>query len=336
MYGDRDEPYAVLSRLGQRLESTLAPKAVLPAVVETVARALKSPHAEVLLLRDGSFETAASYGTPTGEMLVLPLKYGNEMMGKLAVSPRAKGESLTPADQRLLEDLARQTGIAAHAVRLTTDLQRSRERLVTAREEERRRLRRDLHDGIGPQLAALTLKLETARNKLAHDPAADALLSDLAGRARSAVSDVRRSVHALRPPALDELGLVPALRETAAQYCQGGLRTSVEAPEDLPPLPAAVEVAAYHIAQEAVTNVVRHAEANTCLVRLDLDDGAGVLRLEVEDDGRGIGPERGTGVGLSSMRERAEELGGTCVIEPGAKGGTRVRVQLPCFLESGT
>ena len=96
MYGDRDEPYAVLSRLGQRLESTLAPKVVLPAVVETVARALKSPHAEVLLLRDGSFETAASYGTPTGEMLVLPLKYGNEMMGKLAVSPRAKGESLTP------------------------------------------------------------------------------------------------------------------------------------------------------------------------------------------------------------------------------------------------
>ena len=147
---------------------------------------------------------------------------------------------------------------------------------------------------------------------------------------------MRRSVHALRPPALDELGLVPAFRETAAQYCQGGLRTSVEAPEDLPPLPAAVEVAAYHIAQEAVTNVVRHAEANTCLVRLDLDDGAGVLRLEVEDDGRGIGPERGTGVGLSSMRERAEELGGTCVIEPGAKGGTRVRVQLPCFLESGT
>jgi signal transduction histidine kinase len=262
----------------------------------------------------------------------LPLTYGSETVGRLVLGPRSPGETFTTSDLRALEDLARQVGVTAHAVRLTADLQRSRERLVTAREEELRRLRRELHDGIGPQLAALTLKLESARNKLAHNPAADALLSDLAARARSAVVDVRRSVHALRPPARDELGLVPALRETAAQYDQGGLRISVEAPEDLPPLPAAVEVAAYHIAQEAMTNVVRHAGANTCVVRLDLDDEAGLLRLQVEDDGRGISTERGTGVGLSSMRERAEELGGTCEIEPVATGGTRVRVELPCFL----
>jgi len=329
MYGERDEPYAVLSRLGQRLEAALDPRAVLPAVVETVAQALKVPHAAIALRREGGYETEAEYGMPSGEPLVLPLTYQNEAVGRLVLSPRTKGESFTKSDLRLLEDLARQVGVAAHAVRLTADLQRSRERLVTAREEERRRLRRDLHDGIGPQLAALTLKIETARNRLADDPGADALLSDLAKRARDAVADVRRAVRALRPPTLDELGLVPALRETAAHYEADGLRISVEAPEEMPPLPAAVEVAAYRIAQEAMTNAVRHAGANRCFVRFDLDEEAGLLCLEVADDGRGIGEDRGLGVGLSSMRERAEELGGTCVVEVAPKGGTRVRAEVP-------
>ncbi|CAA9496217.1 MAG: ATP-binding region, ATPase-like [uncultured Rubrobacteraceae bacterium] len=328
MYGERDEPYAVLSRLGQRLEGTLAPGAVLPAIVDTVAGALKAPHAAISLKIEDRFETAAEHGTRTGAPLVLPLVYNNETVGRLEVSPRAKGEPYAPADRRLLEDLARQAGVAAHAVRLTADLQRSRERLVTAREEERRRLRRDLHDGVGPRLAALTLKIETARNRLSHDPAADYLLSDLAGRAHEAVADVRRSVHALRPPVLDELGLIPALRETAAQYGGDNLRVSVRAPETLPPLPAAVEVAAYRIAQEAMTNVVRHAGARRCTVGLDLDAG-GVLRLEVKDDGRGMDGGRGVGVGLSSMRERAEELGGTLVVEAAPAGGTVVRAELP-------
>ncbi len=329
MYGERDEPYAVLSRLGRRLETTLTPGETLPAIVETVAQALRLPYAAITLKRGEAFETAAEYGTFSGQPLVLPLAYGPETVGQFVLAPRTPGESFTKSDLQLLEDLARQVGVAAHAMRLTTDLQRSRERLVTAREEERRRLRRELHDGIGPQLAALTLKIETARNKLAYDPAADALLSDLAGRARGAVADVRRSVHALRPPALDELGLVPAIEETAAQYGANGLRISVEAPEKMPTLPAAVDVAAYRVAQEAMTNVVRHADATCCTVRFDLDEKVGVLRLEVEDDGRGIEGDRGTGVGLSSMRERAEELGGTCVVEPLPTGGTRVRAALP-------
>lgn len=330
MYGERDDPYAVLSRLGRRLDAALAPNDVLPAIVETVAGALKLPYAAVTLKRGDGFETAAAHGTPVNEPLVLPLTYGPEMVGQLVLGHRAAGESFGKQDLDLLDDLARQVGVAAHAVRLTADLQRSRERLVMAREEERRRLRRDLHDGIGPQLAALTLKLETARNKLSQDPTADALLSDLAERARVAVADVRRSVHALRPPALDELGLVPALRETAAQYSQNGLRVSVEAPENLPPLPAAVEVAAYHIAQEAMTNVVRHAGARNCAVRFGLDETSGLLSLEVQDDGRGLDGERGSGVGLFSMRERAEELGGTCAVEPLSAGGTRVLARLPC------
>src|SRR5215212_3663587 len=334
MYGHRDDPYKVLSGLGERLETTLAPNAVLPTIVESVARALKLPYAAIALKRSAEGEPVkvAEYGKKgAGEPLVVPLGYQQETVGGLILSPRSPGESFGKSDLRLLGDLARQVGVAAHAVRLATELQRSRERLVTAREEERKRLRRDLHDGVGPQLAALTLKLETARNLLSHDPKTAALMAELSERARATVSDVRRSVRALRPPALDELGLVPALREGAAHYAQNGLRISVEAPESLPPLPAAVEVATYHIAQEAMTNVVRHAGASKCSVRIALDEEADVLHLEVEDDGRGLGEEQKAGVGTHSMRERAEELGGRCTIGALPLRGTLVSVRLPCW-----
>src|SRR5215213_2489333 len=167
MYGHRDDPYEVLSGLGERLEATLAPDAVLPTIVESVAQALKLPYAAITLKRSAEEEPvkAAEYGKKgAGEPLIVPLGYQQETVGELILSPRSPGESFSKSDLRLLGDLARQVGVAAHAVRLATELQRSRERLVTAREEERKRLRRDLHDGVGPQLAALTLKLETARN----------------------------------------------------------------------------------------------------------------------------------------------------------------------------
>lgn len=205
-----------------------------------------------------------------------------------------------------------------------------REQLISAREEERRRLRRDLHDGLGPRLAGLTLRLESARDRMARDPEAEALLADLAERARDAVADVRRLVYGLRPPALDDLGLVAALREAAAQSAgDRGPAVEIEAPDALPALPAAVEVAAYRIVQEALTNAVRHAGASRCVARLALDGATGSLRIDVEDDGRGLRPGERTGVGLGSMRERAEELGGTFHIEPLPGGGTRVRAVLP-------
>ena len=329
MYGERDDPYGVLARLGQRLQATDAPEAVLPTIVETAAGALKLPYAEIALKRgDGSFETVAGYGgSAAGEPLVLPLTYGTETIGRLILFPRAPGEPFDPADKRLLDVLARHAEAAAYAVRLTADLQRSRERLVNAREEERRRLRRDLHDGLGPQLATLTLKLDAARNLLAREPgAADALLARLKAQTQSAISDIRRLAYTLRPPALDEMGLIPAIREGAATYGHSGLNVSVEAPEELPPLPAAVEVAAYRIVQEALTNVARHARARACRVRISVDED---LKLEITDDGVGLPEDRRAGVGLSSMRERAAELGGTCVVGPGPTGGTRVFARLP-------
>jgi signal transduction histidine kinase len=230
----------------------------------------------------------------------------------------------------LLEDLARQVGVAVHAVRLTTDLQRSREQLVTAREEERRRLRRDLHDGLGPQLASLIMMCEAARELVPNDPVrAQGMMESLAEQAQAAVADVRRLVYALRPPALDALGLTGALRSQVAHQDHNDLRIAIYGPEELPALPAAVEVAAYRIALEALTNVVRHAEARNCTVRLEMHEKLSALRLEVEDDGRGIEENRRAGVGLTSMRERAEELGGSCTVEAVPSGGTRVRAFLP-------
>jgi signal transduction histidine kinase len=210
-----------------------------------------------------------------------------------------------------------------------TELQMSREGLVSAREEERRRLRRDLHDGVGPQLAALMLELETAGDLVSENPEASALMAKLSERAREIVSDVRHSAHALRPPALDELGLVEALKEGAMQYGPAGLRVSVEDPEELSHLPAAVEVACYRIAQEALANVVRHAGADNCSIRIRLDDEACALIVEIEDDGRGIRPDDRAGVGMFSMRERTEELGGRCTITPLPGGGTLVKAILP-------
>ena len=329
LYGERDDPYAVISRLGRRLEAALAPDTVLPTLVETIAQALKLPYAAILLKEAEGFRTAAAYGSPRGEPETLPLVYQREEIGRLVLSPRAPGEGFSDADRRLLEDLARQAEVAVHAVRLTTDLQHSRERLVATREEERRRLRRDLHDGLGAQLAGLNIQAGTLRRLIPRDPdAANEVVVELRDELRSAIADIRRLVYDLRPPALDDLGLAEALRRLAERYGSEGeqLRVSVEAPESLPNLPAAVEVAVYRITQEALTNVARHSQARSSVVRFAVNED---VALEIVDDGVGIPAERGAGVGLSSMHERASELGGSCTVQSVPKGGTQVLVRLP-------
>jgi signal transduction histidine kinase len=353
MYGERDDPYAVLSRLGSRLEATLVPEKVLPTIVETVAQTLKLPYVAIALLPEeppftGTAATttgaialaeaqeahiAASSGTPTPDPVRVPLVYQAETVGYLLLAARA-GDTFGKPDTRLLTDLARQAGVAVYAVRLTTHLQRlstglqeSRERLVTTREEERRRLRRDLHDGLGPQLSSQTLTLSAARKLLRQDPdAADRLLADATTHAQQAITDIRRLVYGLRPPALDDLGLLAALQEQLTQYCASGVSLILNAPEHLPPLPAAVEVACYRIVQEALTNVIRHAHAHTCTIHFTVDTH---LMLDIRDDGQGLPPAYRCGIGFTSMRERAEELGGTCTITAIPDGGTRVLARLP-------
>jgi signal transduction histidine kinase len=194
-----------------------------------------------------------------------------------------------------------------------------------------------LHDGLGPQLASLTMMAEGARDLISTDPGrAEELLAGVMERAQDAVTDVRRLVYGLTPPALDALGLLAALRAHADHQNDGSIRVTVEAPSALPPLPAAVEVAAYRIVMEALNNVARHADARNCEVRLFLDDQPEMLILEVSDDGRGIGEDHKSGVDLSSMRERAEELCGSCVVEPVPSGGIRVRARLPCGQDAQT
>lgn len=326
VFGERDDPYGVLSRLGAGLEGTLAPQAVLPTIVRTVAEALRLSYVAIVLGEEGDARPTAAFGHRVADPLPVPLVYQGKTLGHLLASPRVPGEGFSPSERRLLIDLARQAGVAVSAVRLTEDLQRSRRRLVTAREEERRRLRRDLHDGVGPALAAVALKVETARNRLAAHAPEGELLDDLSGRMQEIVATLRHLVYELRPPILDDLGLAAAIGEAAARCREGGLVVTIDTPGELPSLPAAVDLAAYRIVQEALTNVIRHAQAQNCRVRLWLD---GALCLEVCDDGRGL-PERPEGgIGLASMRERAEELGGTFLMEPANPHGTRVLVRLP-------
>jgi signal transduction histidine kinase len=332
MYGQRDEPYAVLSRLSERLDRTLVPEQVLPALIETVAQALKLPYAAIVLTHGGVHRVAAEWGAPGREHVVLPLVHQGESVGEMRLEQRAPGEHFRPAEERLLKTIAQQASVAAYAVERAADLQRSRERLVTAREEERRRIRRNLHDGLGPSLASLTLMLEAARNSVRTDPdGADELLLELKLQTQDAITDIRRLVYDLRPPVLDELGLLAALREQAARHRPDEPRLIIEAPHGVPPLSAAVELAAYRIIQEALTNTIRHASAMSSRVSIDVANG---LRIVICDDGVGLPVDRHTGLGLRSMRERAEELGGTLVVAARAGGGTCVTAQLPLERET--
>ena len=330
VYGKRDDPYTVLSELGERLEARLAPETALSTIVDTVATELKLPYAAISLEQDNEFVTAAEYVDPVDDPIVLLLTYQTTPVGRLILSSRVPGEAFSVSDRKLLEDLARQAAVTVYAARLNADLQKSRERLVTAREEERRRLRRDLHDGLGPRLAAQTLKAGSARLLYERDAeAADALLSNLESDIEATLSEIRRLVYDLRPPALDELGLIGTLRDTAERHTSQAakrLEVLVRAPDELPPLSAAVEVAAYRIVQEALANVTRHAAATECLIRISVPRG---LEIEVCDDGIGIPEEHHAGVGLHSMCERAEELGGSFSIGRTSTGGTRVLARLP-------
>ena len=346
VYGRWREPYEVLAGLGQDLEAAADIDRLLDAAAAELATGLDLRDVSVLDL-DGTVVTGTGDAPGTAAAAVpgsaavlvagtiaaagpatasIPLLAYGIPVGSLTY--RVPDRPLSAAEERLLHDLARQLGGALHARLLREDLQRARERLVLAREEERRRLRRDLHDGIGPALAGLTLKTETARALL--PPGADGAshqLHDLSEEIRRTVVDVRRLVEGLRPPALDELGLAGACAQAVGRLTAGSdLAASVDAPDDLPALPAAVEVAAYRIVVEAVTNTVRHARARHCRVSITLIPAG--LAVEVTDDGTGLAASGQPGHGLAIMRERAEELGGTVTVRDGSPGVT-IQARLP-------
>jgi signal transduction histidine kinase len=264
--------------------------------------------------------------TLSSNALTFPLLYEAETVGQLIVVMDDNRQP-TSEESRLLEAIAGGAGAAAQVVRQAQVLQLARERLVLAREEERRRLRRNLHDTIGPTLSALSLKAGAVRNLIQEDPgAAQAGMNELRQQIQSVITDIRRVVYDLRPPALDELGVIPAIREQARQFSIGGLHVLVDAPDEMPALPAAVEVAAYRIVLEALANVGRHAHAHQCRIFIGVEDR---VNIEVTDDGIGLPVGHRAGVGITSMRDRVSELGGTFRIESPPGEGTRVLATLP-------
>jgi two-component system NarL family sensor kinase len=331
IYGYRDQPDQVLREIARSLDSAVGSDAVLPALAATMARSLGLKG--IVLDVDGGPQFSGPFGAaelapgqPGHQGLVeaATARHGGTTT-RILVTPR-RGSSVSARDRRLLADLAPSVAMAAESQRLGRALEQGRLRALAALAEEQRRVRRDLHDGLGPVLAGLRMTIGTARRVAVTEPAAaDQLLAEAQQDAQAAIEDVRRLARDLRPAALDDLGLAEALRDRLGRLLGDGCQLDFDAdlPEEV--LPAAVEVAVYRIASEAVLNVARHAGATRCVVRLRADGS--VLILLVEDDGTGLG-DAVPGVGLRSLRERAEELGGTIQLTSGSQGGTCVRAEL--------
>jgi len=333
LFGDRADPSATVARLAERwqTEGGAAPVVSLDDIAADISRSLRLPHVRVATAGGA----AGEWGVAREPLSRVPLRHGDAVLGELIASAREPGRALTRRDEAALADLARYVAVVAQTLVLSADLRLSRERIVVAREEERRRLRRDLHDGLGPQLAAIALQLESVRD-LADGP--DTPAGELAERLREqvqgAVGDVRRIVDDLRPAALDDLGLPEALAQLAQRMSSERFAVSVEI-GDLPALSAASEVAVLRIVSEAVTNAARHSRGTRCTVVVRAHNG--LVDASVVDNGIGIGgvPQQGSrlggrvGLGLASMRERAAELGGSCTFDSAPHGGVVVRVLLP-------
>ncbi len=327
LYGHRGDPAVVSWRLSRELESVDDGSAV-PSVVTALADALRLSYVEAVLSHHAAGPPLAAFGTPPSRPARFPIRHAGVELGELRA---ARGsERLNHQDERLLAATAAQIGVLLHAAALSAQLQTARERLVTSREDERRRLRRELHDGLGPTLAGIALGLESAERLAAqHErtPLQARRLTTLLGEVRAEstamIGDVRRVVEDLRPPLLDELGLPRSLdRLGHALGSRSGVRVEVRH-DDTPPLTAAVEVAVYRVAAEALTNVARHAGASVCTI--EVGTVGGQVQLRVSDDGCGAvtSPATGTeqrGSGLATMRERVEELGGTLAIRRSPAG----------------
>lgn len=329
LYGQRDDPTAATARLSRALEDVDDDHA-LESLVTALADTLRLTYVAAVLDSGGTETPLVTLGELPASPATFPVRHAGTPLGELRVARR--GQPLDHRDQRLLRAAAAQIGLVLHAARLARELRTAREDLVLSVQEERRRLRRDIHDGVGPTLAGIALGVASAERAVDHDPArATALLSDVRTDVSALVDDVRRVVDGLRPPLLDEIGLVGALEQLARSFdSRGTCRVEVSA-SALPILPAAVEVAAWHIGAEGTTNAARHAAARHAEVRLEVGDG--ILELRVCDDGRGGAAERAGGTGLVSMQQRADEVGGHVEVTSGPSG-TTVTARLPLHREA--
>jgi signal transduction histidine kinase len=326
VYGDRRDPMRAVTRLGDRMAAA-GETDLLPAVLATVTDAVRAPGAAVVA-SDGSVLAVHGAKPAGGNVELLGLRVGGRDLGMLRITPRTPGEPYGEGDRRLLAALAPQVAVVVRALDLAEALEAERDRVIAATRQERDRLRRDLHDGLGPSLSGVGLGLQALQDAqtAGNAAAAEQLLGRIRQEVVTAVGEVRRILEDLRPAVLDSARLPDAVRQHAATVTTGQLEVSVDAGE-LPSLPADVEAAAYRIIQEALTNVVRHADAHQAHITLATSDGA--LTVKVADDGHGIrGQGRDGAVGLASMRQRAETLQGTLRVDSNDQG-TTVMASLP-------
>ncbi|XVQ07388.1 ATP-binding protein [Spirillospora sp. CA-255316] len=326
-YGQGALPHEAVRGLAERLSRVPGPDQVPDALSRSVVDDLGLPAAEIAVTtRSGERALArAGAGTPA---FSVPMRYQGQVIGHLRVAPRAGDADLDDRDRYVLSILADQGAPAVAGLRLRQDLQAARERLVLAREAERRRLHRDLHDGLGPLLAATRLGLD---NLAAAEPRLAPVLERSAAHLMDAVDEIRRITHDMTPAVLAERGLADAMGDLAQRLGTCGPEITLHLlPDPLPALPVAIEVAVYRIAAEALTNTIRHSTA--VHAKIAVVAAPGTVTLTVTDDGAGPfhqgGPssQGASGLGLDSMRERAEELGGVFALS-GTLAGTTVQVR---------
>ena len=304
-------------------------------LVNGLWQALPLVYAALALVDDQGREILVfTRGTPTDSALVLPLTTQGQPVGALRVAP---ARQLASHERRWLHELALHASVAVYAARATLALRLAQGELKASIADERARIQRELHDGLGPSLASLVLSLDSLRTRAEtqHVSVTQAVaeLEGIKADARDIIGQIQGLVAQLRPPVLDQLGLAEAVRYFAAS-CSGATQVQVDAPPALPPLPAAVEHAAYRIICEAITNSLRHAQARHC--RVTLAATPPTLSLVVEDDGVGApAAGRTPGLGLASMRARAEELGGSFGLTSAPGAGTHIQVRLPLVYAGG-
>ena len=330
--GESADPVAVVDRLGAGLE--VEQDDPVTSMLDVVVSAVDATSATV---RDADEGVLARAGQPTVELspsaLILPLRHGGSRLGTLEVIPRRGAARISARDARLLAALVPHLAVVVASRRLNEELARERNRVVDATLHERDRVRRDLHDGLGPSLSGIALGIEAARRAHDIDPAAvPALLDRTREEAASAVREIHRVLNGLRPQGLDLRGLEGAVRDTAASLGlgrPGGVAFELRA-DPMPVLSPRLEEAAFRVVCESMTNVARHAGAGHCTVELARCNGD--LRVAVLDDGNGIDPEALAGHGLASMRQRALDLGGTLTVGSHAPSGTHITAVFPLEL----
>ena len=335
VYGARRDPLGAVRRVGASVSAVSADS--LPAIAGSVADAVRASFVAItdadgaVLAKAGAGASAEAGADQRRAPLAYPLTVAGQQVGELVICP-ARGESAVPAaDARVIAALIAPVAAIVHATQLTRRLAAAHDRTLAAAQQERSRIRRDLHDGLGPSLSGVALGLEAVQAALPGDTqTAAALTARMRTELVGAVEDVRRIIDELRPAALEDVGLVQALQERAASLAArsaSGLTIQVRATEPMPGLPEQVEIAAFRIAEEAMTNVLRHARASRCQVCLEVGDE---LVVSVSDDGVGLpGQPRPDGIGLTSMRQRAADLGGSCTVGPAEPSGIIVQARLP-------